>query len=79
MSMPLSTNEKVMVGGSIVAVVFSLVSMVANFRFGVAMIASAVVVILSTTFIVLILRGARGRGSNPAAPLRSTASDECEG
>ena len=79
MSMPLSTNEKVIIGGSIVAVVFSLVSIVANFRFGVAMIASAVVVVLSTTFLLLILRGARARASNPAAPLTSTASDEREG
>ncbi|MFL5615276.1 MAG: hypothetical protein ACJ796_16535 [Gemmatimonadaceae bacterium] len=66
----MSTNEKVMVGGSIVAVVFSLVAIVANFRFGVATIASGVVVVLSTTFLLLIFRGARAR---------STGSDEREG
>jgi hypothetical protein len=61
MTMPLSTNQKVMVGGSIAAVVFSLVSIVANFRFGLATIASAVVVVLSSTFLFLIFRGARSR------------------
>ena len=79
MNLPLSTNEKVMVGGSIVAVVCSLVSIVADFRLGVATIASAVVVVLSTTFLLLILRGARARASKLPAPLRSTASDERQG
>ena len=68
MSMRLSKTDKVIVAGSSTAAVFSLISIVADFRLGVGTIASALVVVLSTTFLLLILRGARARASKPPAP-----------
>ena len=65
MSMHLNGTDKIMIAGSSVAVIFSLVSIVADFRLGVATIASALVVVLSATFLLLIFRGARARASKP--------------
>jgi hypothetical protein len=67
MTTHLSVIEKVMVAGSGVAVVFSLFSIVVDFHLGIATIASALVVVLSTALIVVTLRGARARSSTPPA------------